>query len=63
MSGGTIVPRNECPGGQFFQGDIDASNTPFKSISRMHNSLSVTLLSAALSKCTSLQHSVQAGKR
>ena len=28
MSGGTIVPRNECPGGQFFQGDIHTSPTP-----------------------------------
>ena len=27
MSGGTIVPRNECPGGQFFQGDSHASDT------------------------------------
>ena len=27
MSGGTIVPRNECPGGHFFQGDSHASDT------------------------------------
>ena len=27
MSGGTIVPRNECPGGYFFHGDSNASDT------------------------------------
>ena len=27
MSGGTIVPRHECPGGHFFQGDSHASDT------------------------------------
>ena len=26
MSGGTIVPRNECPEGHFFQGDSHASD-------------------------------------
>ena len=27
MSGGTVVPRHECPGGHFFQGDSHASDT------------------------------------
>ena len=27
MSGGTFVPRNECPGGHFFQGDSHSSDT------------------------------------
>ena len=26
MSGGTFVPRNECPGGHFFQGDSHSSD-------------------------------------
>ena len=26
MSGGTVVPRYECPGGHFFQGDSHASD-------------------------------------
>ena len=26
MSGGTVVPRHECPGGHFFQGDSHASD-------------------------------------
>ena len=30
MSGGTVVPRHECPGGHFFQGDSHASDTGFK---------------------------------
>ena len=27
MSGGTVVPRHQCPGGHFFQGDSHASDT------------------------------------
>ena len=27
MSGGTVVPRHECPGGHFFQGDSHASDS------------------------------------
>ena len=29
MSGGTVVPRHECPGGRFFQGDSHVSDTVF----------------------------------
>ena len=30
MSGGTVVPRHQCPGGHFFQGDSHASDTGFR---------------------------------
>ena len=32
MSGGTVVPRHECPGGHFFQGDSHASDTGIDAI-------------------------------
>ena len=47
MSGGTVVPRHQCPGGHFFQGDSHASDTGSKDMA-VPNQVSYMTLSQVI---------------